>query len=164
MKRDTYYRGNGCKWGIWNTVAKEFQFGISEDTPMLAEARLCQKIGDDARKYRFQARQIPRDKPGEVMPTWATAHSFDFGYPISSAANSGTWTYDDTGATAPENRPCPRCGEFRGEDGIDPCLGKLPGVTAACCGHGAEDGYVMFDNGVCIRGKFAVELPEEVQQ
>ena len=35
-------------------------FGISEDTPMLAEARLFQKIGDDARKYRFEVRQLPK--------------------------------------------------------------------------------------------------------
>jgi len=60
MKRATYYSGiPGKKWGIWNTVRKEFQFGICEDTPMLAEARLYQKLGDDARKYRFEPRQLP---------------------------------------------------------------------------------------------------------
>ena len=41
MKRGEYYRGrNGRKYGIWNTSKKCFQFGIAEDTPMLAEARL----------------------------------------------------------------------------------------------------------------------------
>lgn len=40
-------------------MKKEFQFGICEDTPMLAEARLFAKIGDDARKYRFELRQLP---------------------------------------------------------------------------------------------------------
>ena len=51
MKREVYQRGiPGKKWGVWNQVKREFQFGISEDTPMLAEARLFQKIGDDARK------------------------------------------------------------------------------------------------------------------
>ena len=55
MKRDTYYLGvPGVKYGIWNTVRKCWQFGICEDTPMLAEARLFQKIGDDARKWRFE--------------------------------------------------------------------------------------------------------------
>ena len=49
MKRETYQRGlPGVKWGIWN-----------EDTPMLAEARLYQKIGDDAKKWRFEPRQLP---------------------------------------------------------------------------------------------------------
>ena len=60
MKRETYYRGLlGVKWGIWNAGRKCWQFGICEDTPMLAEARLFQKIGDDARKWRFEARQLP---------------------------------------------------------------------------------------------------------
>ena len=60
MKRETYQRGlPGVKWGIWNCQRKCFQFSISEDTPMLAEARLYQKIGDDARKWRFEPRQLP---------------------------------------------------------------------------------------------------------
>ena len=65
MKRTTYYRGiQGVKWGIWNSVAKCFQFGISEDTPMLAEARLYQKLGDDARKWRFEVRQLSKEDVG----------------------------------------------------------------------------------------------------
>lgn len=60
MKRDNYYRGvAGKKYGIWNDVKKCFQFNICEDTPMLAEARLFQKLGDDARKWRFQPRMLP---------------------------------------------------------------------------------------------------------
>ena len=60
MKRDTYYRGvSGKKFGIWNDVAKKFQFGICEDTPMLAEARLYKCIGDNARKWRFQPKMLP---------------------------------------------------------------------------------------------------------
>lgn len=60
MKRSTYYRGvPGKKYGIWNSVAKCFQFGICEDTPMLAVARLYQKLGDDAKKWRFEPRMLP---------------------------------------------------------------------------------------------------------
>ena len=56
MKRETYQRGlPGAKWGIWNCSRKEFQFDICEDTPMLAVA-----IGDDARQWRFEPRQLPR--------------------------------------------------------------------------------------------------------
>ena len=59
MKSATYYMGNGhSKWGIWHKVQKEFQFGICEDTPMLAEARLFQKIGEDAKKSRFEVKEI----------------------------------------------------------------------------------------------------------
>ncbi|MFR5739543.1 MAG: hypothetical protein ACLUEC_10220 [Coprococcus sp.] len=49
---------NGAKYGIYNTQAKKFQFGICEDTQMLAEARLAQKIGDDAKKWRFVAKRL----------------------------------------------------------------------------------------------------------
>lgn len=60
MKLETYYRGvPGKKYGIWNSVAKKFQFGICEDTPMLAEARLYQKLGYDAKKWRFEPRMLP---------------------------------------------------------------------------------------------------------
>lgn len=62
MKRHIYYRGQqGVKYGIWNGVQKCFQFGICEDTPMLAEARLYQKIGDDAKKWRFEPRPLPKE-------------------------------------------------------------------------------------------------------
>lgn len=45
MKPSTYYMGNGhSKYGIYNKQKKEFQFGICEDTPMLAEARLFQRL------------------------------------------------------------------------------------------------------------------------
>ena len=63
MKRDTYYRGvPGKKYGIWNDVTKQFQFGICEDTPALAEARLAQKIGRDHHKWRFEPRRIQEVK------------------------------------------------------------------------------------------------------
>ena len=62
MKSYTYYHGlPGVKWGIWNCQRKCFQFDICEDSPMLAEARLFYKIGNDARKYRFEPRQLPRN-------------------------------------------------------------------------------------------------------
>jgi len=63
MKKEIWYHGlPGAKWGVWNQVKKEFQFGICEDTPMLAQARLFQQIGEDARKYRFDIRQLPKRK------------------------------------------------------------------------------------------------------
>lgn len=51
MKREEFYRGKrGAKYGIWNREKAVWQFDICEDTPFLAEARLHQKIGDDAKK------------------------------------------------------------------------------------------------------------------
>lgn len=62
MKRESYMYGvRGEQYGIWNAVRKCWQFGICEDTPMLAEARLFQKIGDGARKWRFEVRALPKE-------------------------------------------------------------------------------------------------------
>ena len=59
MQRKTYEQGDGhTKWGIYNTVKKEFQFGICEDSAKLAWKKLYQKIGDDARKWRFIEKPI----------------------------------------------------------------------------------------------------------
>jgi hypothetical protein len=52
-------------------------------------------------------------------------------------------------------RGCAACGLKRTEAyGPDPCLGYLPGVQNACCGHGIQYGYVQFENGLTIRGVF----------
>jgi|HubBroStandDraft_3_1064219.scaffolds.fasta_scaffold01536_2 hypothetical protein len=45
---------------------------------------------------------------------------------------------------------CPECKKVRKKDGFDPCLGELPGVIFACCGHGGL-GYIYFSNGKIIR-------------
>lgn len=59
MNRIEWMKGkNGVKYGIYNTKSKCFQFKISEDSPMLAEARLFYLIGDDARKWRFEVREL----------------------------------------------------------------------------------------------------------
>jgi hypothetical protein len=46
---------------------------------------------------------------------------------------------------------CRKCDKPRTGDGHDPCIANLPGVQNACCGHGREQGYIMFDNGLIIR-------------
>lgn len=54
-----YFLGEyGVKYGIWNSKRQQFQFGIAEDTPMLAEAKLFNKIGNDARQWRFKVRKL----------------------------------------------------------------------------------------------------------
>ncbi len=70
---------------------------------------------------------------------------------------TGYWVYEDNGARAGygfEQRPCKRCGSTLNVSGkADPCLGRLPGVDNACCGHGdPEAAYIRFTNGVTIRG------------
>ena len=54
---------------------------------------------------------------------------------------------------------CPACGMIREKDnGPDPCIGELPGVSFACCGHGGVkgttalgQGYIAFKNGIIVR-------------
>ena len=48
---------------------------------------------------------------------------------------------------------CHRCKESKEKDKPDKCIKMLPGVSNACCGHG-NIGYITFENGVTIRGKF----------
>lgn len=60
-------------------------------------------------------------------------------------------------------RLCGACGVAcpLGEGEYDPCLGVLPGVDNACCGHGVRDeSYVRFTTGVVLRG-FTVEHVEK---
>jgi hypothetical protein len=45
-------------YGIWNNRKKEFQFGIKEPSKRKAWHRLFEKIGNDARKWRFEVKVI----------------------------------------------------------------------------------------------------------
>ena len=77
---------------------------------------------------------------------------YDKGYPI--IYQDDMWVYEDTQEPIKEApRVCRRCGRGPTDEGHDPCLGKLPGVDYACCGHGKpSQAYVRFTNGVSIRG------------
>lgn len=77
------------------------------------------------------------------------------GYPMYED-DQGVWRYVDNGDSVAENwtnRPCGHCGLHIPDGEPDPCLGRLPGVTNACCGHGdPKQAYVCFDNGLVVRG------------
>jgi len=61
------------------------------------------------------------------------------------------YKYSD-GVDAWDNeRECPNCNLMPTKEGHDACLGTLPGVEFACCGHGITQGYVKFNNGKIIR-------------
>ena len=73
------------------------------------------------------------------------------------------------------NRYCPECNLLMGE-GPDICLGELPGVSHACCGHGdLKRAYVVIGgdpdqscltirNGVQFRGRAALEFFDLVRR
>ncbi len=78
---------------------------------------------------------------------------------------NGEWLYEDTEEKSGFDgviRPCLKCGKIFNGSNIgkaDPCLGELPGVDNACCGHGIrEDSYIRFKNGVIIKG-FEILVP-----
>lgn len=66
------------------------------------------------------------------------------GYPIYE--KNGEWFYCDTGEqTAGNRRRCGFCGRLDTTQGHDGCLGHIPNVRNACCGHGhTPDAYVQF--------------------
>lgn len=59
--------------------------------------------------------------------------------------------FSDNGELLNQPRSCKKCGRNSVEKEYDACLGKIPGVKAACCGHGYDDGYILWNDGVCCR-------------
>lgn len=60
--------------------------------------------------------------------------------------DGSVWRYADDGSFVwPDHklrvRPCIRCGAQPTDDLHDACLGEVPGLRAACCGHGVGVGY-----------------------
>lgn len=87
-----------------------------------------------------------------------TARGYLRGHPMHWDEHDQCWRFDDTGERTDETwakRPCGHCGLYgNSSDGqVDPCLGVLPGVTNACCGHGDPDeAYICFQGGLVVRG------------
>lgn len=81
---------------------------------------------------------------------------------------TGQWIYTDTHqptATTWQTRPCGHCGQPNTPEGHDACLGTLPGVVNACCGHGdTQLAYIQYANGTEQRGAHALEALKEATQ
>ena len=74
------------------------------------------------------------------------------------------WEYEDNGVCVVKDprRTCGICSkpQLPGCDD-DPCLGTLPGVLNACCGHGRrEESYIQFENGLLVQG-FTIGEPDK---
>ena len=70
-----------------------------------------------------------------------------------------SWAYSDTGEPVAWDRPCGHCHEYPTAEDHDACLGELPGVMNACCGHGtSEDAYVQLNDKSILRGERAREF------
>ena len=67
--------------------------------------------------------------------------SFSRGNPIYFDGTD--WRYCDNNQIHTDSRPCKRCGRMPTKEGYDACLGYINGASSACCGHGAEDKYII---------------------
>ena len=77
----------------------------------------------------------------------------------------GQWRYTDTEQLVSEHveRDCAQCGQASTIEGHDACLGELPGVVNACCGHGDEwKAYVVLENGERLGGREAQDWFDEL--
>ena len=76
----------------------------------------------------------------------------------------GEWVYCDTQEPTVDgwkDRSCGKCGLPFTLEGHDGCIGTLPDVINACCGHGeVGDAYVQFEDGAGLWGEEAVEYME----
>ena len=69
------------------------------------------------------------------------------------------WVWEDDGSPVLLNeRPCVRCLLPPTPEGHDACLGRLPGVKGACCGHGLEQPQIMKEDGGSRMNKGTVAM------
>ena len=76
-----------------------------------------------------------------------TARGNARGHRIEFDQTAYVWRYADTGEVYDYERPCTLCRKLPTAEGHDACLGEIPGVLNACCGHGtAADGYIHYEH------------------
>ncbi len=110
------------------------------------------------------AKETPQG-PGRENPFWKNKmHSEDYktslrGHPILFIR--GVYVFADTMEPTVETwkeRDCGHCEKANTAEGHDGCLGVLPGVMNACCGHGViSDAYVQFSKNVILPGQEAID-------
>jgi len=86
------------------------------------------------------------------------------GHKIIFHANE--WLYADSMLPVKSStRECGYCGKINTPEGHDGCLGTLPGVMNACCGHGEiGDAYVQFSPRKCVCGVVALKEIENLKR
>ncbi len=74
-----------------------------------------------------------------------TIRAFFRGHAVIYLDDEGEWLYEDTleSIAKAEERTCAKCGRFPTPEGYDACLGYLPGVGSACCGHGKAKAFAF---------------------
>lgn len=81
---------------------------------------------------------------------------------------NGEWFFCETGCRVSATwgkMSCGYCGKNRTVEGHDGCLGTLPGVMNACCGHGQpSEAYIQFLDGISIHGRSAIIILMELKK
>lgn len=76
------------------------------------------------------------------------------------------WIFCETGKFVKETwkeMPCGYCNVKDTAVGHDGCLGTLPGIMNACCGHGrVNEAFLQFLDGTIIRGDLAKNIMAEL--
>lgn len=79
--------------------------------------------------------------------------SFYRGQPIVYDENRRKWVFEEKDTFLNDEIDkcktvrCVKCNEYMKSNEPDQCLGHLKGVINACCGHGKQRGYIIFENG-----------------
>ena len=84
--------------------------------------------------------------------------NMDTSYQIGNNSTDNLQTIENRLDSSDSRIPCAKCGKLPTKDDHDACLGTLPGVIDACCGHGVTEAYINFENGVTIRGSLVIEF------
>lgn len=98
-------------------------------------------------------------KEGKTTKSYLRGHEIElspdqqYRYVDTKEPTAETWT----------SRPCGHCGKYRTVEGHDGCLGTLPGVINACCGHGHEGAYLQLLDGSIVTGEAARAAIEGVR-
>ena len=108
-------------------------------------------------KLFFRIFYKKKNTRGKMTKSFLRGHSIIY--------QNGEWLYQDTKSPTVSNpRPCGHCGKPNTIEGHDACLGILPGVMNACCGHGVNDNaYVQISPDHLINGEEAVMKIAELQ-
>lgn len=83
-----------------------------------------------------------------------------YGHEAEYNWDKNMWVYSDTKEPVTKARHCKCCGKLPTKEDYDGCIGELPGVKHACCGHGVENPYVILNSGEEIKFKNINEMKE----
>lgn len=80
------------------------------------------------------------------------------GHPIYWDGEQYRYEDDNTPTvTGHKERDCDKCRLPNRKDGHDACLGELPSVMNACCGHGdVDEAYIQYPDNTRIAGEEAI--------